>query len=166
MSTILTWPNLAASMSAVAPLPFRASTSTSSSIARLLTISGYIPRLQAVIRGVLPDPSALFTSTLRSWSSRSTSTAWPLWAAMKRGVAPELSPRLTSVFSHTTRLSTMSTWREIVSTFCASYLQGDHGGQKRGFVVCPIQLGLMRIGQKWQSNWAILRNLKNKVNKT
>ena len=32
------------------------------------------------------------------------------WAAMRRGVAPELSPRLTSVLSHPTRLSTMSTW--------------------------------------------------------
>ena len=40
--------------------------------------------------------------------------------------------------------------------------QGDHGGQRLGFcwlrfgcyTVCPILLGIVRFGQKWQSSWA------------
>ena len=53
-------------------------------------------------------------------------------------------------------------------------LLGDHGGQRLSFddfasvvtLVCPILLGLVRIGQEWQSSWARLRNFKDKVNKS
>ena len=48
-------------------------------------------------------------------------------------------------------------------------VQGDHSGETRFCwlcfscsTVCPSLLGLVRIRQKWQSSWAILRNFKKK----
>ena len=50
------------------------------------------------------------------------------------------------------------------------HIQGGHGGQIETRLcclcvgcstVCPILLGLVRVGQKWQRSWARLRNLKN-----